>query len=291
MGVRFSSRGLSREAAQSARRQRTKSTYAVRTRAFVLQLIGFGIAIGIWRTLAWHNGLTVPTPMAIVNDVRNNFVSSPYLEAHGLASGTGYWFDLVYSVKNVLLGVAIGASIGIGIGLFSVPVPIIAQVLNPIAATFGAAPIFVAAPFFLVWFGIVTAAQVGIVTFYTSLLLYIFSRRAADNLSVTYIESAATLGARRWDVFRRIYIPGTVPELMGGFRIALAGAWGLEAIAELLGAQHGIGFLIFYYSEVYSVVGMMSLTLLLGCVAIMFDGAAVLGGRALIRWTSSGRVA
>ena len=39
-------------------------------------------------------------------------------------------------------------------------------------------------------------------------------------------------------------MPATVPELIGGFRIALAGAWGLEAIAELLGAQHGIGFLI-----------------------------------------------
>jgi len=81
-----------------------------------------------------------------------------------------------------------------------------------------------------------------------------------------------------------------VPELLGGFRIALAGAWGLEAIAELLGAQHGVGFLINYYSTVYGLVGMMSLTLLLGVVAIVCDALAVLGGRALIRWTATGKV-
>ena len=159
------------------------------------------------------------------------------------------------------------------------------------AATFGAAPIFVAAPFFLVWFGVVPTAQVMMVSFYTALLLYIFSRRAADNVAREYVESASTLGAGRFDVFRAIYLPGTVPELVGGFRIALAGAWGLEAIAELLGAQSGIGFLINYFSEVFGIVEMVSLTLLLGCVAIVCDGLAVLSARALLRWTATGKVA
>ena len=38
-----------------------------------------------------------------------------------------------------------------------------------------------------------------------------------------------------------ILIPGATPEILGGFRIALAGCWGLEAVAELLGSQTGIG--------------------------------------------------
>lgn len=252
---------------------------------------GFLLAVGLWELAALHSPLTVPSPAAVARDISANFLTSPYLQAHGLAGGNGYWFDLIYTVRNVVIGVSLGTALGVFLGLISVPAPIVAQVLNPIAATFGAAPIFVAAPFFLAWFGILPTAQVLMVTFYTSLLLYIFSRRAADNLAVGYVESAMTLGARRWDIFRRIFVPATVPELLGGFRIALAGAWGLEAIAELLGAQHGIGFLINYYSEVYGIVGMVSLTLLLGCAAVVCDGIAMIGARALIRWTSSGRVA
>jgi ABC-type nitrate/sulfonate/bicarbonate transport system permease component len=259
--------------------------------SIALQLLGFAIFIAIWWLLARRDPLTVPSPSQVWNDLRDNFLTSDYLEAHGLADGTGYWFDLWYSVQNVLLGVVIGTAIGVCLGLISVPVPIVSQVLNPIMATFGAAPIFVAAPFFLVWFGVVSTAQVTMVAFYTAVLLYIFSRRSAENVQREYLESAACFGARPREIFRRVYVPATVPELLGGFRIALAGAWGLEAIAELLGAQHGIGFLINYYSTVYGLVGMMSLTLLLGVVAIGFDALAVLGGRALIRWTATGKVA
>jgi ABC-type nitrate/sulfonate/bicarbonate transport system permease component len=256
--------------------------------ALALQVLGFAIAILLWHVVAKRNPLTVPTPQATWDDVRDNFRDSVYLQAHGL--GNGYWDDLVYSTRNVVVGVLLGTAIGVTLGLVSVPLPVLSQILNPIAATFGAAPIFVAAPFFLVWFGVVSTAQVLMVTFYTSLLLYIFSRRAAENVPSDLVESAATLGARRVDVFWRIYVPGTVPELLGGFRIALAGAWGLEAIAELLGAQHGIGFLINYYAEVYVIVGMVSLTLLLGCVAVVCDGIAVLAGRMLVRWTATGQV-
>jgi len=257
----------------------------------LLQVVGFAIAIGLWQLVAASNSVTVPTPGAVLGDLRDNFFSSAYLQAHRLGGGRGYWYDLYYTSKNVLIGVTLGTTIGVSLGLISVPFRIVSQVLNPIAAAFGAAPIFVAAPFFLVWFGVVPTAQVLMVTFYTALLLYIFSRRAADNIRVEYVESASSLGAGRFDVFRSIYIPGTVPELMGGFRIALAGAWGLEAIAELLGAQSGVGFLINYYSEVFDIVGMVSLTLLLGCVAIVCDGTAMLGARTLLRWTATGKVA
>jgi ABC-type nitrate/sulfonate/bicarbonate transport system permease component len=258
---------------------------------FVLQVIGFAVFVGAWELAHLHNPITIPSPWAVVLDIWHNFAHSVYLQAHDLAGGKGYWYDLVYTVRNVLIGIALGTAIGVTLGLISVPVPVVSQVLNPLAATFGAAPIFVAAPFFLVWFGVVSTAQVLVVTFYTSLLLYIFSRRAAENIDRAYVESAWSLGASRLDVFRSIYVPGTVPELVGGFRIALAGAWGLEAIAELLGAQRGIGFLINYYAEVFGIVSMLSLTLLLGCVAIVCDAAAVVVSKSLLRWTSTGRVA
>lgn len=272
-----------------AQRASRRHVLVARSRPLLLQVLGFCIAIGLWQLVARHNGITIPTPGAVVGDVRDNFANSAYLEAHNF--GSGYWYDLLYTTRNVLIGVSLGTAIGVCLGLVSIPFPLVSQVLNPIAATFGAAPIFVAAPFFLVWFGVVPTAQVLMVTFYTSLLLYIFSRRAAENVPVEYAESASSLGARPFDIFRSIYMPGAVPEIVGGFRIALAGAWGLEAIGELLGAQHGVGFLINYYAAVYGIVGMVSLTLLLGCVAIVFDGLAVLGARMLLRWTATGRVA
>jgi ABC-type nitrate/sulfonate/bicarbonate transport system permease component len=258
---------------------------------FMLPVVGFAAFVGIWWFYSTRNPLTVPPPRAVALDLWHNFIGSTYLADHGVAGGKGYWYDLLYTTKNVLIGVGLGTALGVGLGLLSVPAPILGEIINPIAATFGSAPIFVAAPFFLIWFGIVPIAQVLMVTLYTALLMYIFSRRASDNVSAELVESAATLGAQRRTIFWLVFVPATVPELIGAFRIALAGAWGLEAVAELLGAQQGIGFLIDFFVQAYLLTGIVAITLMLGVVAIVFDGIAMVGARFLVRWNDTRQIA
>ena len=64
------------------------------------------------------------------------------------------------------------------------------------------------------------------------------------NLDPIYEAAARTLGAKPRDILIDVYLNGTLPEVFGGIRIALAGAWGLEAISELLGAPDGMGKVI-----------------------------------------------
>jgi ABC-type nitrate/sulfonate/bicarbonate transport system permease component len=231
----------------------------------------------------------MPGPLDTARHIKDNLFASDYLVSHGLSEGGGYIPHLWYTTRNVLLGVAIGSLIGIAIGLASLRLKIVNDVANSITAVFGTAPIFVAAPFFLIWFGIVPTAQIMIVAFYTSLLMYVFSRRAGENIPVGYIESGLTLGANRRSIFRRINLPGSVPEMAGGLRIALAGAWGLAGIAELLGAQQGAGFLIKFYATAFLVDGMLALIVLLGLIALGVDRIVVEGVRYLTRWSEAGR--
>ena len=65
-------------------------------------------------------------------------------------------------------------------------------------------------------------------------------------------------------MLRDILIPGTVPEILGGFRIALAGAWGLEAVAELLGSQSGIGKVLEVLAGATDPQGIIATLLVLG---------------------------
>jgi ABC-type nitrate/sulfonate/bicarbonate transport system permease component len=124
--------------------------------------------------------------------------------------------------------------------------------------------------------------------FYTSLLVYIFAGRACSNIRPEYIESARCLGADSRMIFRRIYMPACVPELLGGLRIALAGAWGLEAIGELMGVDSGIGYLIKFYSDSLNVLAMVALVVLLGATAIIFDFILVRIAHIFIRWAAAG---
>ncbi len=255
----------------------------------VVSTIGVIVALIAWQLLADQQGFALPSPVDASRDISENLFSSTYLEQKGLSDGGGYTVHLLATTRSVVVGVSLGAALGVSVGLLSLRIPLLSEIVNPLAAAFGAAPIFVAAPFFLIWFGIQPFAQILMVGFYTGLLMYIFSRRAGENLNAVYIESALTLGGKPGSIFRYIYLPGTVPEIAGGFRIALAGAWGLAAIAELLGAQEGAGFLIKFFATAFVVDGMISLVVMLGLIAIFFDRLVVFAFTYFTRWSESGR--
>ncbi len=207
----------------------------------------------------------------------------------------GYILHLVHTIRNILIAVALGTLIGLGIGLSTLLIPWIADVVTPVAGFFGITPIFMAAPFFVIWFGIEypLLTTIGVVTFYTALLMYFFSRRAAENVPVEIIESALTLGGDRRSIFRWVYLRGTIPEIAGGFRIALGGAWGLGTLVEVLGPQMGGGFLIRMWSYVMGAsegpTAVISLILFFGVLAAVVDGILVLVIRSFTKWSEAGR--
>lgn len=112
------------------------------------------------------------------------------------------------------------------------------------------------------------------VAFYIVVILYVSAQRAALNLDPIYENSALTLGAHRGRMLGDILIPGTIPEILGGFRIALAGSWGLEAVSELLGSQSGIGKVLEVLAGATDPQGILATLLVLGLAAILTDGLA-----------------
>ena len=207
----------------------------------------------------------------------------------------GYILHLAQTTRNILIAVALGTFIGLGVGLSSLLLPWIADVVTPVAGFFGTTPIFIVAPFFVIWFGIKypLLATIGVVAFYTALLMYFFSRRAAENIPAEIIESALTMGGDRRTIFRWVYLRGTIPEIAGGLRIALGGAWGLGTLVEVLGPQMGGGFLIRMWSYVLGLsegpTAVVSLILFFGVLAVVVDGILVLVVRLFTSWSDAGR--
>ncbi len=258
----------------------------------------------------------IPTPIAAVTHFGENlFFSEPMMDRfvhacpdlldelefkRGRMSDLpdhcfGYILHLVRTTRNILIAVALGTFFGLGVGLSSLLLPWIADVVTPVAGFFGTTPIFIVAPFFVIWFGIEypLLTTIGVVAFYTTLLMYFFTRRAAENIPVGIIESALTLGGDRRTIFRWVYLRGTIPEIAGGFRIALGGAWGLGTLVEVLGPQMGGGFLIRMWSYVMGhsdgPTAVVSLILFFGVLALVVDGILVLVIRSFTSWSEAGR--
>lgn len=244
-----------------------------------------GLAVLWWAItfFQWVPTVFLPTPEVVVRAIGDNLTASRYLENFHLSKG-GLLTALIYTVQNVVLALVLACALGIGVGLTSARVGIVRSLLDPVVMTLGTIPILVTAPFFLIWFGTDRLAQVVLLVLYDTTLIYLFAQRAAGNLDPTYEAAARTMGAGRRKILFDVYLKGTLPEVFGGIRIALAGAWGLEAISELLGAPDGMGKVISALASATDVPTIMATVLVLATVAVAFDVAVAGVFGYITRW-------
>jgi ABC-type nitrate/sulfonate/bicarbonate transport system permease component len=251
---------------------------------------GLAAALLLWQVVAAAMGRYFPPPLAVFENAYEHFAASRYLRGLGLPQG-GYLPHILITLRTVVVGVIMGLVIGAATGMAAWRSKVAGEILDPLTTLFGTVPVLVAAPFFLLWFGLLPATQIILVTFYSFLLLHVFVLGAVRNVDIKYIESARTLGAGDGYIFRKVVLPAALPEIFGGLRIAFASAWGLACIAELLGARYGVGRVIVSLSATNDVVSMMAIIVLVGMLAVIIDGLIVLLRAYLMRWaaTAGGR--
>lgn len=249
-----------------------------------LGLIGIILLLAFWAALVPITSRSaLPTPWGVATVVVDKFWYNKTFAFYGLED-TGFFSALIYTIQNVLMAVLVGGTIGILLGLVTARSSLLRAVVDPIVLTLGTVPILILSPFLLLWLGGDRTSAVAMVGFYVAVILYTYAQRSADNLDQVYEASARTFGATDGRILRDILIPGTIPEILGGIRIALAGAWGLEAVAELLASQRGIGKLIESITKGSDVESLFAALLLLGVTAALFDMIVTVAIAYLTRW-------
>jgi len=265
---------------------RLRALSAARWRRFdPLALLGVVVMVAAWHIASrFVAGSVLPSPFNVAKRIVADFWLARELAYYGLGN-TGLFGSLVFTGVNVLVAVFAGSLIGIAIGLLAARSKWLGPLVQPVMMTVGTVPTLVVAPFFLIWFGVGRGSSILLVLMYSAVILYVFAQRAADNLDPVFEDYARTLGASPRRVIRDVLIPGTVPQILGGIRIALAGAWGIEAIVELLGAQQGIGKIVSVLAQSIDIEGIFAALIVLGIAAVAFDVLTATVIRRLAPWS------
>ena len=252
-----------------------------------MPVLGIAGTIGLWYVASWAIGRYMPPPHEVFEDAVANLLHSDYFVGLGLPAG-GFLPHVAYTAQTVVIGVTIGTILGCLSGISSARWRVVDQITDPFMSTFGTVPILVAAPFFLIWFGLVGAAQAILVSFYATVIMHIYSIQAVRNLHPKFVEYARTLGASSRVVFTHVVLPGAVPEIFGGLRVVFAAAWGLAAIAELLGSRYGVGYAVLTLESVYDVSNIVAIIIYLGVLALAMDWVIVRARALATRWAETG---
>lgn len=166
------------------------------------------------------------------------------------ASFHSLWFDreltrnLALSLERVLIGFGLAALIGVPLGIVCGTWPIVNAFVAPVSVFGRNVPISALVPLTLVWFGI-GELQKSMFIFVASVMFVVFdASRAIVSVDEKYIQTALTLGASKRQVLFKVLVPLALPDIFGSLRLLFGLAFGYIILAELIGANGGVGYLI-----------------------------------------------
>lgn len=167
-----------------------------------------------------------------------------WLAAVDLAERGLLWQYVAISTQRVLIGFAIGATLGLVLGSL-VGLSRIADIL--LAPTFGAiraVPSLAWVPLLILWFKIGEDSKIILIAIGAFFPVYTTVAAALRHVDRQLVEAGRAFGYRGVRLLGTVQLPAVVPSVISGLRLALAQAWLFLVAAELIAASMGLGFLL-----------------------------------------------
>src|SRR5947207_14066640 len=148
------------------------------------------------------------------------------------------------SLMRSVPGFAIGAVLGSALGLAAGVSRVLDRMLSPMIFLSYPVPKIVMLPLFMLWFGIGDISKIMIIAlacFYPAFINAYYGARATPRILVW---SARNMGADDAQIFRRVVLPGALPQIFAGLRVSLALSFIVMFATEMINARSGLGHLI-----------------------------------------------
>jgi len=189
-----------------------------------------------------------------------------------LLTDAGYWYSWWQSFLRVGTGFIAAQLIGIPLGLAMATSRIFNDLTFPVFEILRPIPPLAWVPAAIIFWP-TQEASIAFVTFLGAFYVVVINvLGGAKSIDVRFFQSAYSMGASKWDVFRRIILPGTLPSICIGSAVGMGITWEVVVAAEMISggggaiqssAGGGLGFFIwnsyigFSYEQI--VVGMISI--------------------------------
>ena len=193
------------------------------------------VLIGAWELVVRQAGisaLVLPAPSAVAITLWNTLVSG-YL-----------WPHIGATVAEMLLGLLLGGTAGLAIGVALAESALLDRVLKPYVIVSQVVPKLALAPLFVLWFGFGMAPTVVMTALICFFPLMENTLTSLRQVGPDRLQLFGMLGASRTQTLLRLKLPAGLPGILAGLRVAVVLALVGAVVGEFIGASRGLGAVI-----------------------------------------------
>jgi NitT/TauT family transport system permease protein len=152
--------------------------------------------------------------------------------------------SIAATLKRVLIGFGLAALVGVPLGILAGSWRVLEAAGHPVALFGRNLPVAALIPLTILWFGIDETQKVMFIFIACVPFVYSDAVGAIVGVPERYVETAQTLGASPFQIVAKVLVALALPDIYSSLRHLFGMAFGYIMLAELINAEHGLGYLL-----------------------------------------------
>ncbi|RAQ96089.1 hypothetical protein A4R35_11140 [Thermogemmatispora tikiterensis] len=188
------------------------------------------------------------------------------------------------TLEETLLGLLFGIVSGLLLGFLFGLQPTLERIFNPFIIALNSIPKIALAPLFILWLGIEIPMKVVLAAVTVFFLIFLNTLNGVRNVDQHLVDAVRLMGGRQRDVIFKVILPSATGSVLTGLHVAIPYALIGAIVAEQIGANHGIGYLIQSSGESFNAAGIFAALLVLTLIAGLLNAIVNLIDRKTSHW-------
>jgi NitT/TauT family transport system permease protein len=199
-----------------------------------LGIASFVVILAVWTmaSVAIDNPLFAPSPTRVATAWIDMILHRNFLS------------DVGWSSFRIIAGFLIAALMAVPLGLLMGSFEIVRSFFQPPINFIRYMPASAFIPLLILLIGLDENEKLIIIWIGVFFQLVLMVMDIAHRVPDEMLNVAYTLGASRWKVFYKVFLPATFPDVVDALRITMGWAWTYLIVAEIVAAERGIGSFI-----------------------------------------------
>ncbi|AJE47588.1 ABC transporter permease [Celeribacter indicus] len=256
--------------------------HSPRIRSDVLRRIGEIVPPALWTLL-----ILVIFWQAIVTlrNIPEYILPAPSQIAGEIGS---YWHRLLpnalVTLSEIALGYTLAVLIAVPLAVAIVYSRVMQRAVYPLIVLSQTVPKVAVAPLLLTWFGYGMTPKIVIVIMMSFFPIVINSVMGLRATTPEMLYLAKSMGANGWQIFWKFRLPKALPSVFAGLRLATVLSVIGAIIAEFIGADRGLGYLILIAGANFDIARQFAAIILITVMGMSFFGIISWLERRMIPW-------
>ena len=236
-----------------------------------------GVIVVWWAVARWAglDPVVLPGPGEVADKlVSTNLCEAPSASSNRQECGVqGYflWQHLLATIERIAVGLGAGTVVGILVGWGLGSSAAVRSVVEPYLSFLRALPPLGYIGLLIVWFGIGDQSKVVLLFLASFPTVAVATLSGVTGVRRDWVLATQSLGANRRQVFRTVLLPGALPDIINGIRLASGLCWSAIVAAEMNDGIPGIGGLAYISGTQLDTALAIACIIVIGVAALLLD--------------------